>query len=94
MTSPNRVLTLYGRQDCHLCEKMRIAVEPWSKRMGFDIVICKIDEDAELEARYGQRIPVLADGDQEICHFFFNEASLRGWLAGQSSVDGGTADTS
>ena len=81
MTRPDPVLTLYGRQDCHLCEKMWLAVEPWSKRLGFRLVVCKIEGNSELEARYGQRIPVLADGDEEICHFFFNEASLRTWSA-------------
>ena len=40
-----------------------------------------IDRDTELIRRYDARVPVLCDGDFEICHFFFDESALRAALA-------------
>ena len=40
-----------------------------------------IDRDPELIRRYDARVPVLCCGDDEICHFFFDESALRATLA-------------
>ena len=40
-----------------------------------------IDRDPELIRRYDARVPVLCCGDNEICHFFFDESALRATLA-------------
>ena len=37
-----------------------------------------VDADPALEARYGERVPVLVDPDgAEICHYFLDDAALR-----------------
>ena len=61
------ILTLYGRRDCHLCDEMRAALEHWRTRLGFVLALKDIDEDPELVARFGNKIPVLMHDDREIC---------------------------
>lgn len=51
-------LTLYQRDDCHLCD-LALAELARAKAPEFDSVF--VDDDAELEARYGDRVPVLRD---------------------------------
>ncbi len=52
-------LTLFQRDDCHLCD-LALDVLASAKVPDFDSVF--IDDDDRLEARYGQRVPVLRDG--------------------------------
>ena len=40
-----------------------------------------IDRDAELIKRYDAIVPVLCSGNEEICHFFFDETALVAVLA-------------
>ena len=40
-----------------------------------------IDRNTALIRRFDARVPVLCDGDNEICHFFFDESALRAALA-------------
>jgi hypothetical protein len=57
--SPNpTVLTLFQRDDCHLCDLALTALAQ-ARAPEFDSVF--IDDDAVLEARYGERVPVLRD---------------------------------
>ncbi|MCA1714761.1 MAG: glutaredoxin family protein [Gammaproteobacteria bacterium] len=51
-------LILYQRDDCHLCD-LALEVLAAVRAPDFDSVF--IDGDAALEARYGERIPVLRD---------------------------------
>ena len=51
-------LILFQRDDCHLCD-LALAVLAEAKAPEFDSVF--IDDDAQLEARYGERVPVLRD---------------------------------
>lgn len=51
-------LTLYQRDDCHLCD-LALDVLARARAPEFDSVF--IDDDDALEARYGARVPVLRD---------------------------------
>lgn len=51
-------LTLYQRDDCHLCD---LALEALATARAGDFASVFIDGDAALEARYGSRVPVLRD---------------------------------
>ena len=51
-------LTLYQRDDCHLCD-LALAELAQARAPDFESVF--VDDDAELEARYGERVPVLRD---------------------------------
>ena len=79
------VLTLLTRAYCHLCDDMREALHPVAERYG--AVVAEVDVDAypELEATYGERVPLLmlgppADG-VVLCQYRYDpgpvEAALR-----------------
>jgi len=51
-------LLLYQRDDCHLCDQA-LAVLAEARAPDFDSVW--VDDSAELEQRYGTRVPVLCD---------------------------------
>ncbi len=52
------MLLLYQRDDCKLCDEA-IALLAAARAPEFESVW--IDEDAKLEERYGERVPVLRD---------------------------------
>lgn len=70
-------LKLYIRTYCHLCDDMRAAIEPWREKLGFRLAEVDVDDDPELEARLGEKVPVLMRGDKEICHYFFDESAFK-----------------
>lgn len=51
-------LILYQRDDCHLCD---LALDVLAQAHTPDFSSVFIDDNAELEARYGARVPVLRD---------------------------------
>lgn len=52
-------LVLFQRDDCHLCD-LALEVLAAARAPEFESVF--IDGDDALEARYGERVPVLRDG--------------------------------
>ncbi len=56
-------LILYQRDDCHLCD-LALDVLAEAGVPDFDSVF--IDGDPELEARFGQRVPVLTNAPCDV----------------------------
>lgn len=69
-------LILFQRDDCHLCD---LALEVLARARAPEFESVFIDGDQALEARYGQRVPVLRDdaGAREL-----------GWPFGVDEVEG------
>ena len=67
-------LTLYQRDDCHLCD---LALAVLARARAPEFVSVFIDGDEALEGRYGIRVPVLReeDGGAELC-WPFDEAAV------------------
>jgi hypothetical protein len=75
-------LTLYGRTYCHLCDDMVAALQKLQASMGFSLEVVDVDADPQIEARYGDLVPVLVDGEgAEICHYFLDLGALRSSIA-------------
>lgn len=73
-------LTLYQRDDCHLCD-LALDVLANARIPEFESVF--IDDDAELEARYGERVPVLReDKSGRELNWPFDAAVVQEFLAG------------
>ncbi|WP_386341367.1 glutaredoxin family protein [Xanthomonas citri pv. citri] len=70
-------LTLYQRDDCHLCDQ---AVEVLAQARAGDFDSVFIDDDAALEAVYGARVPVLCDARGRELEWPFDHVRLRAWL--------------
>lgn len=73
-------LILYQRDDCKLCDQ---AIALLARTHAPDFESVWIDDDAGLEARYGERVPVLRDAasGREL-GWPFDAGTLQAWLAG------------
>ncbi len=74
-------LTVLSREYCHLCEELITALKQFQGRYSFDIEIVDVDQRPELEERWGDKGPVLLDGDREICHYFLDAEAVDARLA-------------
>jgi len=41
-------------------------------RHDFAIEVVDVDRDPALEEKWGDKVPVLLDGEREICHYFLD----------------------
>lgn len=69
--------TVYIRHGCHLCTDMVQELERLKIELDFGYTVCDVDSDPDLVERYGDRVPVLADGDADICWYFLEHERLR-----------------
>lgn len=74
------------RHGCHLCEEMATAVAEFDAELALEPI--DIERDAELAKRFGALVPVLAEGDQVICHFELNRAALANHLGRTGGING------
>lgn len=75
-----RTLLLYSRPGCHLCEELAAEVQPLlADRAVIEFV--DISDDPGLERRYGLRIPVLTDGEEELSGFPLDRKRVEEYLA-------------
>jgi glutathione S-transferase len=59
-----RVVTLYSRPGCHLCDEARQVILGLREELPFELREVDIECDDDLLARYLERIPVIAvDGE-------------------------------
>jgi len=70
-------LTLFQRDDCHLCD---LAVQALAAARAGDFASVYIDGEPVLEARYGERVPVLRDASGRELDWPFDAARLSEWL--------------
>jgi methylated-DNA-protein-cysteine methyltransferase-like protein len=56
------------------------ALAPYQERHDLDLTLVDVDEDPVLAARFGERVPVLADGEQVLCEYFLKDAELTAHL--------------
>jgi thioredoxin reductase (NADPH) len=74
-------LTLYARRYCHLCDDMQVALAELAADFRFTVEIVDVDTSEALESRFGERVPVLAHGDIELCHYILDRAAVTAYLA-------------
>lgn len=75
------VLIVYGREYCHLCQDMIAMLHKLQAQTPFRIEVMDVDSDAELATRYGERVPVLVAGGEEICHYHLDHVALDAYFA-------------
>ncbi len=75
------LLTLYGRQDCHLCDEMIAALHQHLNPYYFSLEIVDIDSDPKLEELFGLKVPVLMANDRELAHYFLDPIALDAYFA-------------
>lgn len=75
-------LELYGHSYCHLCDEMHHRLLLLAAELGFRVRLIDIHDDAALEERFGERVPVLIAAGAEICHYHLDEQALRSYFSG------------
>jgi len=69
-------LTVLSREYCHLCEELVTALKRFQGRYDFDIEVVDVDSNPQLEEKWGDKVPVLLDGNLEICHYFLDHEAV------------------
>ena len=69
-------LTVLSREYCHLCEDLITALRQFQGRYDFEIKVVDVDRHPGLEEKWGDKVPVLLDGDREICHYHLDAAAV------------------
>ncbi|KAA3609129.1 MAG: glutaredoxin family protein [Planctomycetota bacterium] len=64
--SQPQVLRLYSRPGCCLCDQVQEALAPWLQSGKLSLKVVNIEDDPELESRFGQVIPVLEDPEGRV----------------------------
>ena len=70
------VLELYVKQGCHLCEDLLHQLQEIAEQRPFIINIIDITSDKGLLAIFGEKVPVLTHGVDEVCHYFLDLVAL------------------
>jgi hypothetical protein len=81
MAPSDVTLTLLVRAYCHLCDEMRDALLPLAAANGVALEEIDVDSDPRLEARWGDKVPVLLAGNVELCHYRLDGAAVASHLA-------------
>lgn len=72
-------LILYQRDNCHLCD---LALGVLAQAQVPDFASVFVDDDARLEGRYGERVPVLCNATSgEEIEWPFDPASVARFIA-------------
>ncbi|HET7731052.1 MAG TPA: glutaredoxin family protein [Usitatibacter sp.] len=69
-------LTVLSREYCHLCEELVTALERFQGRYSFDIEVIDVDRHPALEEKWGDKVPVLLDGEREICRYYLDHDAV------------------
>ncbi len=76
-------LIVYGRESCHLCQQMILALRKRQAQVAFDFHVVDIDKDPELLIKFNDKVPVLASHfeQREICRYHLDTTALDDYLA-------------
>lgn len=79
-TAVSSQFTVLNRSGCHLCDDFLAALRPLQAKYGFSLDVIDVDRHPELEARFGERVPVLLAREVELCHYYLDMAAVRACL--------------
>lgn len=74
-----RELTVLSREWCHLCHDLLEQLAPLAAELGWAVRVLDVDADPALEARWNELVPVVLGGDDELCHYYLDEAAIRAY---------------
>lgn len=60
---------------------MIAALRELQRRFHFGLSVVDVDVDPALERRYGEKVPVLAHGENELCHYRLDQAAVTAYLS-------------
>ena len=69
-------LVFFSKEDCPLCDKGLVVVRRLARRYDLRIEKVDIQSDPALQAKYGERIPVLMWGEAELGWGLLSERAI------------------
>ena len=73
-----RIVVLYGRPDCHLCDEARAGLERLrGDGLAFELEEVDIESDDALFKRFLERIPVIEVDGEVVSELFLDADALR-----------------
>ncbi|MBT8079207.1 MAG: glutaredoxin family protein [Gammaproteobacteria bacterium] len=88
MQSPLCVI-VYSRAGCHLCEILLEEIQPLLRGRA-SLQVIDVDADANLTARYGERVPVVEVAGEFVCQYHLDRAALAAALT-RATAPGGAS---
>ena len=77
MGEPSPRLRLLTRAGCHLCDVAAETLARIGAEVGLEPVAVDVDADPELQAEFGDRVPVVLLDDREHSYFTVDVPRLR-----------------
>ena len=77
----SKVVTIYSRRGCHLCEMAMHTARALQSELGYQIEEIFIDGDDSLTSAYGEQVPVIHIDGKPHDFFRINEERFRAALA-------------
>jgi glutaredoxin len=77
MTEPGGRVRLLTRTGCHLCETAAEVLAPIAAEAGLAVTPLDVDADPDLQAEYGDRVPVVLLDGREHSYFTVDVPRLR-----------------
>ncbi|VAW71007.1 hypothetical protein MNBD_GAMMA09-100 [hydrothermal vent metagenome] len=68
--------SVYSRHGCHLCEDLLQQLYRLQQKHNFNVIEIDIDLSPQLIEQYGSQVPVVTCEDEEICHYFLDQAAI------------------
>ena len=81
MTIMRHKVTLYGKQECCLCDEAMDLLQKVNASLPFDLEKRDISGDPELLDKFGHKIPVIFVDGVEVFKYRVNENRLRALLS-------------
>jgi len=78
--------TVYSRSECHLCEDLLIQLRQLQQVFDFKIIEIDVDSRPRLIDLYGSLVPVVMLGDEQLCHYFLDQALIVQRLKNNQSI--------
>ena len=74
-------LVVLSREYCHLCDDLLAGLRQLQGRYDFQIEVVDVDSRPELEERWGDKVPVVLDGEIEVCRYHLDPEAVGARLA-------------
>lgn len=75
------LLTLYYRQDCHLCEDFLAQLQELIADQPHTLILVDVDSNPDFHRDFGGKVPVLTGTYGELCHYELDRQSILRYLS-------------
>lgn len=74
---------LYTRVGCHLCDAFIDELRQYDAKLLARLTMVDVDDNEADVERYGDKVPILLQGETEICRYFFDAEKIKSCLKRQ-----------